>query len=68
MLIDPIVEEIHEIRRQMAAAHGNDLRRLGAYFMERQKLHVGRLVVPPAGKPNQDAVSSTAAGVQKTHS
>jgi phage gp16-like protein len=34
---DPIVEEIHEIRRQLALDFGNDMQRIGAYFMERQK-------------------------------
>lgn len=44
MLPDPIVDEIHEIRRQMAAEHGDNLQQLGAYFIEHQKLHPDKLV------------------------
>ena len=50
MMPDPIVKEIHEVRRQMAAEHGNDLRQLGVYFMERQKLRAEKLVSFPAKK------------------
>ncbi len=50
MIADPIVDEVHEIRKQMAAEHGNDLRQLGAYFMERQKLRSEKLVSFPVKK------------------
>ena len=44
---DPIVEEIHEIRKQIAAEHGNNIQEIGKYFMERQKAHAHRLVPFP---------------------
>jgi hypothetical protein len=34
---DPIVEEIHQIREQIAQQHGNDLHALVKYFQEREK-------------------------------
>ena len=40
---DPIAE-IHEIRRRIAAEHGNDPRRHGESLRERQKQHVERTV------------------------
>ena len=49
---DPIVEEIHEIRRQIAAEQGNDIQRIGAYFMTRQKEREERLVGYPPRRPD----------------
>ena len=40
---DPIAE-IHEIRRRLAAEHGNDPRRHGESLRKRQKQHAGRTV------------------------
>ena len=40
---DPITE-IHEIRRRLAAEHGNDPRRHRESLRERQKQHAGRTV------------------------
>lgn len=40
---DPIAE-IHEIRRRIAAEHGNDPRRHGESLRERQKQHADRIV------------------------
>jgi hypothetical protein len=40
---DPI-GEIHEIRRRIAAEHGNDPRRHGESLRARQKEHPGRTV------------------------
>ena len=40
---DPIAE-IHEIRRRIAAEHGNDPRRHGEALRARQKEHAGRIV------------------------
>jgi len=51
MWADPIVEEIHKIRQEMAAEHGNDLQALGRYFMERQQAHADRLVSFPPRRP-----------------
>jgi hypothetical protein len=44
MWTDPIVSEIHEVRSEIAAEHGNDLRKIGAYFIERQKEDLAKLV------------------------
>ena len=49
---DPIVEEIHEIRRQIAAEQGNDMQRIGAYFMTRQKERERHLVSYPPRRPD----------------
>jgi len=40
---DPITE-IHEIRRRIAAEHGNDPRRHGESLRKRQKHHPGKTV------------------------
>ncbi len=40
---DPIAE-IHEIRRRIAAEHGNDPRRHGEFLRQRQKQHPGKTV------------------------
>ena len=34
---DPLIEEIHEIRRRMSERYGNDPVRLGEHYMEYQK-------------------------------
>jgi hypothetical protein len=44
MWTDPIVSEIHKVRSEIAAEHGNDLRKIGAYFIERQKEDLAKLV------------------------
>jgi hypothetical protein len=41
---DPIVEEIHQIREQIAQQHGNDLHALVKYFQAREK-HSDRQVL-----------------------
>lgn len=33
---DPIVEELHQVRRHLQAEHGDDLERLVAYLMDYQ--------------------------------
>ena len=40
---DPIAE-IHEIRRRLAAEHGNDPRRHGEFLRKRQKQHAEQTV------------------------
>ena len=51
MVKDPIIEELHDIRRQIAAEHGNDLKRIGAYFMEKQKQRANQLTAFPPRRP-----------------
>ena len=48
---DPIIDEIHAIRRQIAAEHGNNMQRIGAYFMERQKQHADKLTAFAPRRP-----------------
>ena len=51
MWIDPIVAEIHKVRAKIAAEHGNELRKIAAYFMERQKEDAAKLVRFPSRAP-----------------
>ena len=51
MVKDPIIEELHDIRREIAAEHGNDLQRIGAYFMEKQKQRANRLTAFAPRRP-----------------
>jgi hypothetical protein len=44
---DPIVEEIREIRRQIWAEHGNDLKRLYDHYVELQKTRPAGVVTMP---------------------
>ncbi|MDZ4859221.1 MAG: hypothetical protein SGI88_09550 [Candidatus Hydrogenedentes bacterium] len=44
---DPIVDEIHGVREQLAREVGYDLRRLVARLQESQKLRGDRLVARP---------------------
>ncbi|MCC6153640.1 MAG: addiction module protein [Candidatus Hydrogenedentes bacterium] len=47
---DPIVDEIHEIRRKMAEEAGYDLDKLVARLQESQKRHGDRVVTRPPRK------------------
>jgi hypothetical protein len=64
---DPIVKEVHEIRRRLAAEHGFDLKAIFADIYERQATLGERLVSPkPQGEPTAEADRdrlSTAEGV-----
>lgn len=44
---DPIVDEVHKVREQLAREAGFDLRRLVARLQESQKIHGDRLVTRP---------------------
>jgi hypothetical protein len=52
---DPVVEEVREIRRRLAAEIGSDPAEVGAYFREYQKQFADRLVSPPRrqDRPNR---------------
>jgi hypothetical protein len=41
---DPIVEEIHAIREQLAKTFDDDLRRMMAYLREQEQQHPERLI------------------------
>ena len=44
---DPIVDEVHKIRKEIAREAGNDLRKLVERLKESQKRHGDRLVTLP---------------------
>ncbi|MCL4217572.1 MAG: hypothetical protein KJ052_11305 [Candidatus Hydrogenedentes bacterium] len=41
---DPIVDELHRIRRELVEEAGGDLKALGAWLMKSQERHGDRLV------------------------
>ncbi|MBI5362771.1 MAG: hypothetical protein HZA53_06300 [Planctomycetes bacterium] len=45
---DPFLEEIRRLRMELSEEHGNDVRRLGEYLMQRQREHAELLVREPA--------------------
>jgi hypothetical protein len=47
---DPLIDEIHAIRAQIAAEHGNDPQRLIAHYIEYQKQFKDRLIPPPVSR------------------
>lgn len=44
---DPIVDEVHRIRRELVVEAGGDLQSLGAWLMRKQERHGDKLVAPP---------------------
>jgi hypothetical protein len=60
MWTNPIIEELHEVRRQIAAEHGDDIQALGRHYMERQKAHADRLVSFPPRRPEGWVEGTTA--------
>ena len=44
---DPIVDEIHEIRRKILEEAGGDLESLGKWLMKSQERHGDKLVTRP---------------------
>lgn len=51
---DPIIEEIHQIRRELVREAGGTLEALSAWIMESQKRHGEKLIDlsgPPKAKP-----------------
>jgi hypothetical protein len=44
---DPIVDEIHRIRRELTEEAGGDLTALGAWLMKSQERHGSKLVTRP---------------------
>lgn len=52
---DPLIDEIREIRARISREHGDDVRRLGEYYMEYQKQFADRLIsTPPPAPPTGD--------------
>ena len=56
---DPIVDEVHRIREELAREAGHDLKRLGALIQESQKRHGDKLVTRPPQRPSQKGRKST---------
>ena len=50
MAYDPIVDEIHKVREELARRFNYDMRAIGNYFQEQQK-RSGRKVVDLSQKP-----------------
>ena len=46
---DPIVEEIHAVRRQIAIECNHDIRQIVERLREKEKRHKGRLTFPKHG-------------------
>jgi hypothetical protein len=57
MTRDPIVEEIHEIRRKMLAECGGDFDKLFERLMAAQKKRKGRLVSKPPGRKQRSVAA-----------
>jgi bisphosphoglycerate-dependent phosphoglycerate mutase len=54
---DPIVKEVREVRAQLAAEHGNDLRALCKYLQEREQTETRRLVTRMPRRPDSLGIS-----------
>ena len=53
---DDVIEEVREIRRQMWARFDNDLEKLMAYYIERDKHYSGPVIARPrSGKSGKSA-------------
>lgn len=49
---DPVVAELHEIRRRLASEHGDDLKRIVAELNQQPKLGRQALVSYPPKRPS----------------
>ena len=58
---DPIVEEVHEIRRQMMAEFGNDFHKLCEHLRAKEKEHPERYVTVEELKAERLAVAEAQA-------
>ncbi len=45
--IDPVIDEVREVRQRISARFGHDPARLIAYYIKLQERHRDRLVDPP---------------------
>lgn len=57
-LPDPLIDEIHAIRKNIWEEHGNDIGRVVAHYMEYQKRFADRLISPPSSSPSKDDKSA----------
>lgn len=60
---DPIVDEIHQVRRELAAKFGYDLKAIFRDVRERQEeaRKSGRVIVPPPSKSKKKPADQPAA-------
>jgi hypothetical protein len=54
---DPIVDELHAIRQQLAAECNNDLEAIVRRAMQRQQQHVRQLITQPPKSANDSTLS-----------
>lgn len=55
---DPLIDEIHEIRRRIFAEHGNDPVRLFEHYLESQKQFSGPRISAPTPAPRTGDTSA----------
>lgn len=51
---DPLIDEIHEIRKRISREHGDDIGRLVEHYMEYEKQFTDRLISTPSPARKQD--------------
>jgi hypothetical protein len=49
---DPLLDEVNEARLQILAEHGNDYRKVWAYYIEQEKHYADRMIDPPKSAKN----------------
>ena len=52
--IDPVIDEIREVRHRISERFGHDPERLVQYYMTLQERHRDRLIAPPKPSENKD--------------
>jgi hypothetical protein len=59
--VDEVMEELWQIRRELSARFNGDMRAMGRYFEEQQRLHPERVSSPRDVKTNGSASEPDAA-------
>lgn len=55
---DPLIDEIHEIRRRILREHGDDPARLVEHWMELQREYTGPRISAPPSTPERSGKSA----------
>ena len=56
--IDPVIDEIREVRNRISARFDNDPARLVAYYMKLQEQHRDRMIdCPKSGEPSDQSAA-----------
>lgn len=63
---DPGLERTREVRTRISREHGNDLRRLGEYYMEYQRQFAERLRWAPGSEQEPGGPAEPAAAADAT--